>query len=156
MITHRHARAVAWVLAAGAFAAAVPAWRAAMPFDSSRRPSISSAPRLPRPIDTTGLSASAGILRVVDPFRVDRKPTRNRFTPWEPTLVAVPPPGPPRAPRPMLTLVGLIGGPPWSAVVEGVPSQPGGVVLSQTDSGGLIKLLRVRGDTAFLSGLDTA
>lgn len=156
MITHRHARAMAWVFAAGTFAAAVAAWWAALPSGSAQRRSIPSALGRSRPADTAGLAASAGLVWAANPFRTDRKPTKNRFTPWEPALVIAPPPGPPPAARPILTLIGLIGGPPWSAVVEGVPNQPGGVVLSQTDSGGLIKLIRVRGDTAFLSGLDTA
>jgi len=62
---------------------------------------------------------------------------------------------PPQPPRQPLLLRGLVGGPPWQVVLEGVPGHMGSVVLR---SGELIAGMRLRGvirDTALIQMADT-
>jgi len=51
--------------------------------------------------------------------------------------------------------MGLVGGPPWNAVIQGIPGREAGVVLSVGDSVNGIRLDKIHVDTAFVSGLDT-
>lgn len=152
----KQVRMAMWSMAAATAVAAGIAWHQAIPrvaSPSGRLPRTSPAP--PRELDTTGLTDATGLLLRRNPFRIDHQPTLAKFDPWAPVTVGPPPAVPTPVARPVLSLIGLIGGPPWSAIVDGVPNRSGGVVLSQTDSGGAIRLLRVRGDTVTLAGFDT-
>ena len=39
----------------------------------------------------------------------------------------------PRAPAPRLTLRGVIGGPPWDVIIDGIPGRPAGTVMRDGD-----------------------
>ena len=61
----------------------------------------------------------------------------------------------PFTPRPRLTLRGILGGPPWDALIEGIPGRDGALVLraGQTMAGVTIK--SIRRDTVLVKGFDT-
>jgi len=104
----------------------------------------------PRPSGDS-LESAAGVVARQNLFRLDRTeadPT-SVSAPMMPTMTA------PMMSRPRLQLRGILGGPPWDALVEGVPGRDGAVVLrvGQTMSG--ITLRAVRRDSAFASGFDT-
>lgn len=154
MNAYRRGIAGAWALAAGAGLAAIAAWSTAAP--SMPRATLKTYPllRSPTPLDTTGLAAAAAQLRDRDPFRWERKPTTVRYNPWEPLKPAEPNVSS-KPSRPPLALVGILGGPPWTALLEGIPGRVGGALLRVGEEAGGIRLLDVRGDTVRLSGLDT-
>jgi hypothetical protein len=142
----------AWTLAVVAGVASTWAWSTAVPAVPREPRKAYPAVPIPPP-DTAGLAQAAAALRDRDPFRFERKPTKVRFNPWEPTGVTA---AAPRAPaRPTLGLVGVLGGPPWNALLKGVPGREAGVVLGVGESVNGIKLTRMHGDTAFVSGFDT-
>lgn len=62
---------------------------------------------------------------------------------------------PPKPPKPMLSLRGILGGPPWDALIEGVPGHEGAVVLRVGQRSGDIIVRAIRRDTVFLQGMDT-
>ena len=141
----------AWAISALGVLAALGTWARATPHvPATPSPSIRRAPSLSR-IDTAGLGHAAGRIRDHDPFRVARRPADVRFSPWGV------PNRPEQAPRirPMLALAGIIGGPPWSALVEGIPGRESGVLLNVGEESNGIRLTAVRGDTVLLSGFDT-
>ena len=141
----------AWGFSALAVLAALGAWTHATPDVAvGRPPSIARAPTVSRP-DTAGLGQAAARIRDRDAFRVARRPADVRFSPWG---VASRPELPPRI-RPALALTGIIGGPPWSALVEGIPGRESGVLLIVGEESNGIRLTAVRGDTALLAGFDT-
>ena len=115
-------------------------------------PSAADAQGQPARADTTALATQAARLRARDPFRLDRKPAAVRYNPWE--TVTAPVATPPRA-LPPLALAGLVGGPPWNALIEGVPGAEGGFLLTLGDSAKGILFTALRGDTVFLVGFDT-
>lgn len=86
-----------------------------------------------------------------DPFRDARHPSPIAYAP---DREGAPPP-PPRPPRPGLSVSGIIGGPPWSAVLEGIPGQQGSIVLRQGDTLGGLKIRAVKRDTVVITGMDT-
>jgi len=59
------------------------------------------------------------------------------------------------ASRPQLTLRGLVGGPPWDLLIEGIPGRDGAAVLrvGQTVNG--YRVRAVRRDTVIVAGPDT-
>jgi hypothetical protein len=134
-----------------AWATIVPGLSPIDPLSTVQRAASHAA--LAPPIDTAGLAVSAARLRDRDPFRSERKPTSVRYNPWEPAPAPIV--TPPRPPRPNLALVGIVGGPPWIALVEGVPGREGGVLLREGEEAGGVRLEAILGDTVRLAGLDT-
>lgn len=137
-----------------ATAGSIAAWATAIPAStptSSRGAVGTAAPETPAP-DTMALAASAARLRLHDPFRLERKPADVRYDPWQPVTT----PAIAAAPvRPTLSLAGLVGGPPWNALVEGIPGRESGALLLLGDSAGGLRFVALRGDTVVLAGFDT-
>jgi hypothetical protein len=61
----------------------------------------------------------------------------------------------PAPPKPRLVLQGLVGGPPWDAIVQGLPGHDGSYVVRAGDSIGGLKVRSVRPDGATIHGMDT-
>jgi len=89
-------------------------------------------------------------LIAADPFRRDR----GRF---DSTAITAPItlPKPPASPKPHLTLRGIVGGPPWDAIVEGLPNREGSYVVRGGDSVSGLKVRSVRPDRVTIRGMDT-
>ena len=140
-------------VAAAAALGSIVAWTTAVPAPAvdERPPAIGSLP--PATLDTAALAAFAARLKLRDPFRLERQPADVRYNPWEPVAVAAAPA--PAPVRPPLALAGLVGGPPWNALVEGIPGREGGVLLQLGDSANGVRFTALRGDTVVLSGFDT-
>ncbi len=103
------------------------------------------------------LSDAADDIASGDPFRVANEPTNVPFKPvadgggssqTAPTPTV-------HAPRPALVLRAIVGGPPWQAILDGIPGQPAGTIVT---AGMLISELRIRSvsrDTVMVQGSDT-
>jgi len=142
--------------AIGALAAAgsIAAWATAIPVSAIEQ-SDTKPPRAAAAAagtDTVALATFVTRLRLRDPFRLDRKPAEVRYNPWEPVTGTTPAPKPA---KPALTLAGLLGGPPWNALVEGIPGREGGVLVQLGDSANGVRFVALRGDTVVLAGFDT-
>jgi hypothetical protein len=57
--------------------------------------------------------------------------------------------------KPHLVLKGVLGGPPWDAIVEGIPGREGAVVIRVGESVAGVTVRAVRHDTAYVRGFDT-
>jgi len=89
-----------------------------------------------------------------DPFRIERTPAKVAYRPEAENTM--PPPAPPPAPpKPVLVLTGIVGGPPWEAVIEGLPGREGSVVVraGQVVAGLSVKEISSAG--AVVQGADT-
>lgn len=96
------------------------------------------------------LAASEGLV-ARDPFRLERRPSA---VPYNPALGTVPSPAP-RPPRPTLAVTGILGGPPWEALLEGVPGRQGSVLVRRGDTLGGLHIRSVTKDTVWIRGMDT-
>jgi len=86
-----------------------------------------------------------------DLFRRDRAaPDSAPPAPTQPL-----PARPPAPPKPRLVLRGLVGGPPWNAIIEGVPGHDGSYVVRAGDSVAGLKIRSVKRDGATIRGMDT-
>jgi hypothetical protein len=87
-----------------------------------------------------------------DPFRLERKPSGVAYSP---ALEGAPPP-PPRPPRPALAVAGILGGPPWEALLEGIPGREGSALVRRGDTLGGLRIRSITRDTVRITGMDTA
>jgi hypothetical protein len=108
-------------------------------------------PALPEHRDPDSLLAAIEVIAEGNLFRPDR--SRPDSVPAAP-LAAGPPP-PPAPPKAPLKLRGLIGGPPWDALIEGIPGHEGAVVARVGQTLGGITIRAVRRDTVIAQGMDT-
>lgn len=150
-MTHLFERML-WLGAAVAIAAA------AMEGASSARPRGASAmqpstvvPEIRR-VDEDSITRGAAFSIDNDPFRLSRRPSSVRYSS---TPAAAPPSPVATAPRPTLVLRGIVGGPPWSAIVEGIPGREGTTLLRPGDSAGTLVVRSVGRDTVVIKGADT-
>ncbi|MFL5560838.1 MAG: hypothetical protein ACJ79K_05105 [Gemmatimonadaceae bacterium] len=94
---------------------------------------------------------AAAALPETDPFRAARHPSP---VPYTPNQEGAPPP-PPHAPVPALSVSGIIGGPPWAAVLEGIPGRQGSIVVHPGDTLGGLRVRSVKRDSVVITGVDT-
>lgn len=150
MTTLRLARPALWVLAlllvVGTLKAA---W---ISTDGGRASSPTSVADAVVLFDSTSLASAADTVIDNDPFRLDRAPADIGF--GQDAVTA--PQSPPlqfRQPPPRLTAV--LGGPPWRAVLEGVPGREGSVVVSPGDRVGPFAVLTISRTLLKLKEADT-
>lgn len=95
---------------------------------SSRRPTTSSRPpylapaEFPQLIDGDSLAVVADDVVANDPFRPDRVVGSAAESPTPTSTQAA-------RQLPHLVLRGVIGGPPWDAIIDGIPGRLAGAVL---------------------------
>jgi hypothetical protein len=97
------------------------------------------------------LAAAAKFTAQHNPFRLERKPATVAYSPELEGVVPVAV----RPVRPMLALRGIVGGPPWSAIVDGIPGRDASILLRQGDTIAGIVVRSIRKDTVVLKGTDT-
>jgi hypothetical protein len=135
-----------WSIAAATLFGGVVIWRAT-PLASAAlaRPALRPAPRWMDDQDAEGLARAGAALSEADPFRLDRQPAAVRYRPeLEAPAGAAPPPAPP---KPALVLRGIVGGPPWDAMLDGVPGRPGAVLVHRGDTLGGLTVSAISRDT---------
>lgn len=142
---------VSWGAALLLVVAAVAGWRRGS-VDQVTSHGVVDRPPLPvTALDPDTLDAWESAIVDGDLFRASRAPSPVAFA----NAIEGAPPPPPKPPRPPLSVTGIIG-PPWEAIVEGVPGRDGGVVVRRGDVIGELQVRSVRRDTVVIQGADTA
>ncbi len=93
---------------------------------------------------------------VNDPFRLANAPATVRYKPSLDGGVGGAPAYAPAPVRPVMTLKAIVGGPPWQAIIDGIPGQPAGAIAR---TGSVFDKLTVRAvtrDSVIVQGPDTA
>jgi hypothetical protein len=135
-----------------AFAVAGLRWRATSPPQlPPRRIALAHATMRPRPSDSVLADAEDATVSN-DPFRLANAPASVRFDPAVEAESASPPV--PVA-RPTLVLKAIIGGPPWQAVIDGIPGQPSGTIAGPGAHFDKLVIRSVTRDTVVVQGPDT-
>lgn len=144
---------IAWSIAAVALIAiAVVRWRR-VDAPAPVRLVIPSVHDERRVHPATELDSNAVAIVDNDPFRLANEPSPTRYSlaPAEPAAVTTVA----RAQHPNLTLRGIAGGPPWQALVDGIPGQ---THVTLVHVGSVVDKLVVRAitrDTVVIRGVDT-
>jgi hypothetical protein len=144
-------RALWGMTAAAAIAAALGVRAAPATAIPAARP-MPAAPAAPRRLDPDSIARAVAYTVANDPFRLSRQPATVAYSP---ALEGLAPPSAPRPPRPNLVLRGIVGGPPWSAILDGIPGRDGSIVLRTGDSVATLVVRAVGRDTVIIKGADT-
>lgn len=134
-------------------AATLLAWRQSLPRPVEQAPVIWSLPHEPGRAEPESLSVAAELVTEADPFRLDRRPADVPYGAIVDGAAATPPA--PTLTNPNLALSGIIGGPPWVAVIDGVPGHDGSVLLHVGDTLGGLRVRAISGTTVTITGSDT-
>jgi len=149
--------AVLWMLAA---LVALFAWRetrGVVPPAAAQAGERAAVPPAPLVLAPGPLSYAAATITRADPFRLDRHPSAVAFSSRPDAVggMAMPPPPPPPAPpKPQLAVSGIVG-PPWTALLEGVPGRDGPVTVRTGDQVDALRIRRVDRDGVTVVGMDT-
>lgn len=148
-------------------------WRRALP--SVTEPALASlaAPPPVRPLAAARLAAASEAVARSDPFRLDRSPAPmgspvlGLGSAVGPGLTGVPPYVPPGSfpsytppggsaygGGPPLRVTG-ISGPPWEALLEGIPGRQGAVVVRPGDRVEELRIRSISSDLVVVQGRDT-
>lgn len=105
-------------------------------------------------VDDDSLGEAAANAAANDPFRLVNRPSsvrydaRNENGAVGQTPVFV-------APRPQLLLKAIVGGPPWQAIVDGIPGQPPGTIVRSGNAFDKLTVRNVGRDTVVIQTPDT-
>lgn len=138
----------AWVGTVSGLGALV--WASLVPIGSALPPPSTVVPILPARVAAYPADSLVGVAIARDVFRAGRRPAAIAY---EPARALASPEGP--VPRPVLALVGMIGGPTPTAVIEGVPGFDGARVLLTGDIVAGLRVRTIGADSVVISGRDT-
>jgi hypothetical protein len=102
------------------------------------------------------LARAAKLAVSSDPFRLSNRPALVRYDPasetGSPSSPRLPAPSPQ---RPVMTLKAIVGGPPWQAIIDGIPGRPPGTVVRAGESFDKLHARLVTRDSVVIQGQDT-
>jgi hypothetical protein len=131
--------------------AAMVAWYRPLPNGNAAASAIGAAPIIRAELDADVLDAAAQSVIDGNPFRLSRLPSDIAFSRTPPIGTVVPAVGI----RPVLVLKGIVGGPPWQAVLDGIPGAPPGTVVKTGSTFDKLIVRSVTRDTVMVQGPDT-
>jgi hypothetical protein len=101
------------------------------------------------------LTSAAEATVANDPFRLANAPSQVRYDPKVEEGMQSGAFAPPPAPRPTLVLKAIVGGPPWQAVIDGLPGQPSGTVVREGSIFDKLSIKSVTRTEVIVGGMDT-
>jgi hypothetical protein len=143
-----------WGGAAALAVVAVLGWRSAAYVDPGVE-SLLPYVEAPQPLaDAAAFAAAQRTVTTTDPFRTARRPSAVPFAPGgaEDGEERTPPS---RDPVPALVLAGVLGGPPWQAVLQGVPGRSGSLVVREGERVEELLISLVTQDSVVVETADT-
>lgn len=136
-------------------AASGAAWRVARSaaMDRASAPSAFPLGRTLQFVSDDSLLEAAGTTVANDPFRIANQPSDVRFEAKTEGGIGAPPPPPPL--RPVMQVKAIMGGPPWMAIIDGIPGQQTGVIVRSGSTFDKITVRTVGRDTVVVQAPDT-
>lgn len=146
------AEATLWSVVAGAGSLGVSSYRAtARAIPASAAMSLPASISIPR-MDAIFLAAAADDVVDGNLFRPERAPADTGSSVGGNSLPSKPSSG---QPKPHLELHGVLGGPPWEAILAGIPGRPNGIVVSTGEAIAGLRIRSIRHDAIIVTGADT-
>lgn len=131
-------------------------WHTAAPITASAPSAVIALRTAPAPPSDDSLAEAEDLTATNDPFRLSNSAPTVRYDPASDGVnvsngnVALP------APRPTLVLKAIVGGPPWRAVIDGIPGQPPGAIVEQGNKFDQLVVRAVTRDSVVVKGSDTS
>lgn len=152
-MTHPRLIAMLFTGTAMGLLAAAARWRRAETVVPSPRAIIVSHAAPPAVAGDSVLDAAQDATITNDPFRLANEPSSVRYDPATDGGAPMPSTG---LVRPTLVLKAIIGGPPWQAVIDGIPGQPSGTVAAAGARFDKLLVRSVSRDSVVVQGPDTS
>ena len=143
-----------WALASVCALVGALAWHGAHRVARAAAPVWGSVPALAVLPDTDSVTTLVTRIADADLFRLARHPSAVAYRPEVDPNAPAPPP-PPAPPKPQLAVAGIVGGPPWAALLDGVPGHDGSVLVHPGDTLAQLTVRAVRPGQVVITGLDT-
>jgi hypothetical protein len=150
-MTRRHIERALWGCAALAVNAGLLGMRGAEPRTGGEIDELPVVATMTAPPTSAALDSAVDDITDRNLFRPERASAEEREGSPAPGSMAMIVP----SSKPHLVLKGVLGGPPWDVVVEGVPGRDGAVVIRVGESVSGITVRAIRRDTAYVRGFDT-
>lgn len=139
-----------WATTSVCVTAAYSGWRSALASPAVQRTQQMVVVPDPALLSADTLRVATAELVARDPFRADRHPSSVAF---RTDVQGIAPP--PKPPRPALSLAGIIGGPPWEALLDGLPGKEGSTLVRKGDVIDGFKIRSVSRDSVIVQAADT-
>lgn len=151
--------ALLWILTLAVLVLGWSRWRRAEPAAQAPPSALAATPPEPRRVPRNRLQAAGQSVVGGNPFRLDRVPAPLGFNQpvggMMPEMMGAPPAfEPPPPERPQLFVSGIIG-PPWQAMLEGVPGREGAVVVRHGDVLGDLRVREITQTVVVVASPDT-
>lgn len=143
-------------LVASSLCAAIIAWVRWQQFETIGAPERAGVAVLRRSrqrVADDSLAAAEDAIVTNDPFRLSNSPPAVRYDPAADGVVQS---GVLSQPRPSLVLKAIVGGPPWQAVIDGIPGQPPGTLAQAGSRFDRLIVRAVTRDSVIVQGADTS
>jgi len=119
------------------------------------RVAIAPLRRIAEPIPADSLADAEDAIVTNDPFRLSNSPAAVRYDPASDGPMSGVLAGTPQL-RPTLVLKAIVGGPPWQAVIDGIPGQPAGTIARAGARFDRFTVRAVTRDSVIVQGVDTS
>jgi hypothetical protein len=129
-------------------------WRDALPPVATAAPAIPSITVGSDSALDDSLASAVDLVVSNDPFRVSNTPPSVRFDARSDGNAAGAV-GQTVIVRPMLALKGVVGGPPWQAMIDGIPGQSSGTMVRDGARYDKLLVRSVTRDSVVIQGFDT-
>lgn len=145
----RRLEAVLWLVAIAAFASGAWRWHHGSVHTAASEIQLPAADENPVRIERAALLRAAVATTRRNPFRLDRRSSAVPYSADPPaTLTEV------AAVRAIPLLMGIVG-PPYQAILGGIPGRDGSIVVRQGDTLATLRVRRLSRDTLVLAAPDT-
>ncbi|HEX6809096.1 MAG TPA: hypothetical protein VF118_14005 [Gemmatimonadaceae bacterium] len=142
----------AWAMSAVAMLVGIRTWIVLSRPVAAPAPAIWPVSPPARTIDPDSLAVLVEHITSADPFRLDRKPATVAY--GAPDTIAAHVAAQAAVARPPLVLVGIVG-PPWRALVNGIPGHDGSTVIRAGQTVAGLRVGAITATTTTITGMDT-
>lgn len=153
-MTSRAIAIALWGIAFVALVGAGTVWRRTLRGQAAAAATVWPAPTPGEQPSVDSLAVLTSRIIDRDAFRLDRKPAAIPYRVAGDSAITSAP-TPPSVPKPALALVGIVGGPPWAALVNGIPAHDGTVLVHAADTLSGLRIRAVSSGGVTITGLDT-
>jgi hypothetical protein len=143
------------LIAAGLTAAGLTRWRSALPAPRYERTHIDAATLTVADSLDAMLAHAVDVTVTNDPFRLANVPASVRYNPNSDNVANASAANVAPPLRPTMTLKAIVGGPPWQAIVDGIPGQPQGTLVRAGNTFDRLTARAVTRDSVVIQGPDT-
>jgi len=130
-------------------------WRTALPHVVPSAATSAASPVLVPIVADSDLADAASLVVENDPFRLANAPARVAYDPRVDGVQASSRTLSPARVRPLFVLRAIVGGPPWQAVIDGIPAQPSGSIVRAGATFDRLVVRSVTRDSVVIQGPDT-